>query len=202
MILLPVLPLPVLVPRRARVATRSSVMNEVVQTIELSDEEVTSSSPELAVDSLVLIRNFLAWQLEDSSFEFGLIVPSGGIVKSLLGNQSDDLPKIFLSDYLLANANDEMAKLCRRGFSVVFSSMNTENEITEFFKKSHFSISGDSTSNLEKSPVCEGAWNKSQLLLTLKIACALGGKTLCCFAHDADLIYVMNRPGFAGGSNS
>ncbi|MCI5048227.1 MAG: hypothetical protein MRY59_12060 [Aquisalinus sp.] len=165
----------------------------MLQTIELSDEELTSSSPELAVDSLALIRKFLMWQLGASHLKFGLIVPRSDIVKPLLGNHSSDLPRIFLPGYLATGDNHEMIQFCRKGFSVVYSSMSSEREMTDFFRKSHYAVVGDAFSDLTESTIFDGAWNKPQLLSTLKIALDLGGKTLCCFAHDADPIDIVTR---------
>ncbi len=76
---------------------------------------------------------------------------------------------------------------------MIFSSINTSYEIIDFFEKFHFSISNDSISDLKQSQVFEGTWNRTQLFSTLKIACELGKGTLCCFAHDADPIYIMTQ---------
>lgn len=125
-----------------------SHMGTIVQTTELSDEKITSISPELAVDSLILVRQFVEWQLERHNLKFGLVVPNTGIMATVVG-RSDRLPKVFLPDYLVNQNKDKIVERSRQGCTVVFSSMNTGHEVIEFFEGFHFSSSGTSKSELE-----------------------------------------------------
>ncbi len=85
-------------------------------------------------------------------------------------------------------------KAALSGHILVFASYSPLPQIKNFFERYGYIETGHQNLNEEnKHPLFIDGWDTEQITQSLLQATKTNAHTLCCFAHDADPIYIISR---------
>lgn len=174
----------------------SNVLNKVeplqYQTVELSNDKTYTDAPEQLTASLTVLRNFIAWQVDEACLEYFLLVPKRGRFMRP-SNTFRLLPQICHAKYLAREQYNPLAQLCLKGYSVLFVTSSPPDDLIDYFSRYQFNIRASKKTELGKSSLFEAAWSTNALLFTLCQALGLNGETMCCVGHDGNPVYIIKR---------
>lgn len=166
-------------------------------TTELSAEKANSALSELVYASPSdVISKYFDWLIDSKKFRFALVVPSRQTKLLPSFRERHPFPSICASAEQLAAHRTLLTDIAQRGFEFITSVSGEKQDHFDFFEQFQFEIIDEKANDGKETPLLSAAWNKTNLAITLDVALHLGGDVFCCFAHDADPIFVISD--FAG----
>ena len=142
------------------------------------------------------MKPFFDWQFQEKKFDFALIAPSR---KKLLSIIFKEKPSFEHFDILLTQEEalrnkTELEKSALHGYELLFATKSNNKELEGFFKKYGYISTGSAhLGDHSKHDLLTASWNSKRLLHGLKLAHRMQAYTLCCFAHDADPVYILSQ---------
>lgn len=172
----------------------STLQGYSLQTTELSGEYAKSVSSDSAPESpSTLVHAFIEWQLASNSFEYAVIAAqsSNRITKYFKANNS--LDSLFISRESLKSSYSLIVECALYGFKLIIASTSSKEEFIEFFTRFGYVISIEDKTIAADTLLLRAAWNRSDLSTALELALQRRGNVFCCFAHDADPVYLLTE---------
>lgn len=148
---------------------------------------------ETAANPQVVVEEFFAWQLAEEAFEYAVIVAASSnasFVKLL--KKETPLPSVCLGETIAKDHCSFLVEHALKGFEIIVATKATEEDCDRFFAKFGYAKCNSGAADSDAAMI-NAAWNKKELGAAIDVAFKLGGNVFCCFAHDADPVYIL-RP--------
>lgn len=166
-------------------------------TRELSGEDAKRTLASNAPESpTALINSFLDWQLTSGLFRYAVFAAERGLFGSFRRGRNP-FPAVCSSVSDAEKHRSLFVKRALRGFELIVANDNGPDVFGQFFTKFGYVASPAPLASNVGNSLMKAAWNASELSPALELAVKLGGKVFCCFAHDADPVYVVSVDGSA-----
>lgn len=165
-----------------------------VRVVELERSEVDYSEPIDRVDTHLVPRRFLEWQL-DGDFDYALLVPEHRGWLDRIRGVPVDLPSVCLGSEDGRARQSELEQYAIAGFSLLIVTRSTEQACREFFAGHGYKISDDAQETSEPLRAICPPWNSVGLTSSLALASRIGWTVACGFGHDAEWIYLLTAEG-------
>jgi len=137
------------------------------------------------------VNGFLDWLFEGGFFDYAVIVADrANLLTSAFGSSSRQLPGVWLDSTTARKRATESLNRVLKGFEIIFGTTATPDVCQTFFTKLGYVVRKAEHNDL-KSGFLEEAWNSQELEEAVRVAARLGAKCFCCFAHDADPVYLL-----------
>lgn len=140
-----------------------------------------------------LVNAFFNWQFQTGAFDFGIIAATNEnpILKIIRRNRLN-WPQVILDTDNAKLNQASLVRIALRGFQLIVATNSGANEVIDFFRSHSYRQVGSSPfSSGEKHDPLRATWNREDLTRSIAIASRMGAKLICCFAHDADPIYLL-----------
>lgn len=143
-------------------------------------------------------KYFFEWQVQENKFDFAITSHSKkrflpAFLNKIRTPHGHNV--ITTAEDALHNMND-LKKSSLRGYELIFATTLSPDELEAFFKKHGYHCDGYALlGDRSKHDVFYAAWNDQKLMQALSLAKRLNAVTLCCFAHDADPVYIISKNG-------
>jgi hypothetical protein len=158
--------------------------------MELSAEETTAQGLAEAPRSPAgLVSDFLDWQFKSGAFDAAVFAGSKSnlLVRPFSGRPAE-LPQVMLASAMHDVYREVLQRAAVRGFELLVSSNSTERDLESFFQNQGYSLS----SPCSVDSFTSAAWNRGMLEAALDVIARIAAQTVCCFAHDADPVYLLS----------
>jgi hypothetical protein len=159
---------------------------------ELSGEDVARAAQARAFPSESL-KPFFDWQFRTAVFDFAVVASSQANLLSRIVKRTD--PSHWLKVVLDAGearaSQSSLEKKARAGFELLVATTSTVDDLRTFFADYGYHSVGEATLGDSSKHDLLGSWNDTELLRALVLASRMKASAVCCFAHDADPIYLL-----------
>ena len=138
----------------------------------------------------VTVKTFFDWLFEHGFFDFAVLAADRvGVLSSVLGSASRQLPGVWLDSATARKSVAEDVERVLKGFTVIFGTKATSDACQAFF--THRGYAAQNAEHNDVRDLLKGAWNSPELEDAVRVAARLGATSYCCFAHDADPVYLL-----------
>lgn len=171
-----------------------NIEHPVWKVIEMSGETASSAADSPRYPCSVL-KPFFEWQFEEKKFDFAIIAPS----------RKSFLPKVFQQRCFFDGLNlivnleqamqsqTDLEKAALRGYELVFATTSSTLTLEKFFNNYGYLCAGHARlGDRSKHDLFSASWNDKKMLQALSFCKRMGAASLCCFAHDAEPVYILS----------
>ena len=162
---------------------------------ELQEDASLRKVADIPISPDELVKEFFNWQFKTGAFDFVVVseTDENPILKKMRPHKLNWPQVILESDNATLN-QASFVRLALRGFQLIVATNSSANEVISFFgDRSYRQIGSSLFSSGEEHDPLRASWNRESLTRSVAIATRMGAKLICCFAHDADPIYLLSK---------
>lgn len=136
-----------------------------------------------------IIEIFLDWQFSINNFQYLIISAEEekNLFFKFFRRQEIPFPKVCLEKNNVKEIRSILVKQGMKGFRLVIATSSSKEECHQFFSNFGYLLSNSNTS------ILNDLWNKKTFKMAVEVGLKLGGAVFCCFAHDGDPVYILER---------
>ncbi len=142
-----------------------------------------------------LVKDFFDWQFKTGAFDFVVAseADENSVLKMIRPHRLN-WPQVILETENATLNQASFVRLALKGFQLIVATNSSANEVINFFgDRSYRQVGSSLFSSGEEHDPLRASWNRESLTRSVAIATRMGAKLICCFAHDADPIYLLSR---------
>lgn len=159
----------------------------LLRVIEMSGEDRWKQGS-TAANSDVTVKTFVDWLFRHGHFDFAVYSAAReGVLSSVFANSTPKFPSVLLNSATARNRIDADLHRILKGFTVAFGTKAITDSVCSYFVDRGYT---SRKKNLEVEGFLQAAWNRPELEDAIRVAVRLGATSFCCFAHDADPVYL------------
>ena len=171
------------------IAKQSWLSTELLEDASLREDADVPTSPD------ELVKEFFDWQFKTGAFDFVVASKADdNFLLKIIRPHRLNWPQVILETENTTLNQASFVRLALKGFRLLVATNSSANEVINFFgERSYGQIGSSLFSSGEDHDPLRASWNRESLTRSVVIATRMGAKLICCFAHDADPIYLLSR---------